>query len=122
MAKIEKDKIVTGYVTGIEPYGIFVNLDEYYDGLIHISEVSSDFVRNIFDYATIGETLKMKVIDVNEKSHQVKLSIKDLDYRIENNKKIIETTHGFKTLESNLPLWINDKIAELNEKMNNSNS
>ena len=36
MTKYEKDKIVLGYVTGIEKYGIFVNLDEYYNGLIHI--------------------------------------------------------------------------------------
>ena len=117
MAKYEKDKIVTGYVTGIEPYGIFVNLDDHYDGLIHISEISSNFVRNIFDYATIGEAIKMKVIEVNEKSHHVKLSIKDMEYRDNNNKKIEETLHGFKTLESKLPIWINDKIAEINKNI-----
>ena len=36
MAKYEKDKIVTGYVTGIEPYGIFVSLDDYYNGLFQM--------------------------------------------------------------------------------------
>lgn len=87
MSKYEKDKVVTGYVTGIEKYGIFVNLDEYYSGLIHISEISPSFVRNVNDYVNIGETIKMKVVSVNEKNHQVKLSIKNIDYRISEKKE-----------------------------------
>ena len=51
-------KIVTGKVTGIEKYGIFVNLDDYYSGLVHISEISDSFVRNIDDYVNIGEYIK----------------------------------------------------------------
>lgn len=119
MTKYEKDKIVTGYVTGIEKYGIFVNLDEYYSGLIHISEISTGFVRNVSEYVNIGETIKMKVMSVNEKNHQVKLSIKNLDYRIGKKKrtKIVETEHGFNTLKSNLPIWINDKINEFEDEI-----
>ena len=44
MTKYERDKTVIGCVTGIESYGIFVSLDDNYTGLIHISEISSDFV------------------------------------------------------------------------------
>ena len=47
MAKYKIGDIVQGCVTGIEKYGVFVNLDEYYTGLIHISEVSDLYVRNI---------------------------------------------------------------------------
>ena len=57
MSKYEKGEIVLGCVTGIEKYGIFVNLDEYYSGLIHISEVSSSFVRYIHDFVKLGETI-----------------------------------------------------------------
>jgi len=114
MSKYEKDKIVTGYVTGTEKYGIFVNLDEYYSGLIHISEISPNFVRDVNDYVDIGETIKMRVIDIDEKNHQVKLSIKNVDYRIGKKKrtKIIETIHGFTTLKEKLPEWIDSKIKE----------
>ena len=100
MSKYKNGEIVFGCVTGIEKYGIFVNLDEYYSGLIHISEVSSAFVRNIHDYVKVGETIKVKVLEEDEKSHQVKLSIKDFDYRIGKKKieKIQETEHGFSTL------------------------
>ncbi len=116
MIKYEKDKIVIGYVTGIESYGIFVSLENNYNGLIHISEISSDYVRNISDYAAIGEKLKMKVIGINEKKHQLKLSIKDIEYRLDNSGKIEETFHGFNTLKEKLPIWIEEKTKELNEK------
>ena len=81
MTKYEKDEVVIGYVTGIEKYGIFVNLDEYYNGLIHISEISPNFVRNVNDYVNIGETIKMRILSVDEKNHKVKLSIKNLNYK-----------------------------------------
>ena len=115
MDKFVKDKIVTGYVTGIESYGIFVSLDDYYDGLIHISEISDDYVRNISDYVVIGEKINTKIIGIDEKKHQLKLSIKDLDYRMDKGNKIEETTHGFDTLKSNLPLWIKEKIDEISK-------
>ncbi len=116
MKKYEKDKIVEGNVTGIEPYGIFIDLGDDYEGLIHISEISSDFVRNVSDYARIGETLKVRVIDVNEKKHHVRLSIKNLNYRCGNNMSIEETEHGFETLKKNLEVWKNDKINEIENK------
>ncbi len=114
MTKFEKDEIVTGYVTGIEPYGIFVNLDDYYSGLIHISEISSDFVKNISDYATIGETINMKVLEVDEKTHHIKLSIKDIDYRCDKTGKIVETKNGFNTLRDMVPIWTKQGIERIN--------
>ena len=118
MSKYKTGEIVFGCVTGIEKYGIFVNLDEYYSGLIHISEVSSAFVRNIHDYVKVGETIKVKVLEEDEKAHQVKLSIKDFDYRIGKKKieKIQETEHGFTTLESKLGDWIEEKYKEITKK------
>ena len=118
MSKYKTGEIVLGCVTGIEKYGIFVNLDEYYSGLIHISEVSSAFVRNIHDYVKVGETIKVKVLEEDEKSHQVKLSIKDFDYRMGKKKteKIQETKHGFSTLKASLNDWIEQKYNEIIKK------
>ena len=118
MTKYEKGKVVTGYVTGIEKYGIFVGLDEYYSGLVHISEISNGFVRNINDYVNVGETIKVKILDSDEDSFQVKLSIKDIDYRMNRRKrnKIIETESGFSSLEENLDQWMQEKQKELNQE------
>jgi predicted RNA-binding protein with RPS1 domain len=115
--KYERGKIVKCNVTGIEKYGIFVNLDNYYSGLIHISEISDGFVRNINDYAKIGETIYAKVIDVDELTSHVRLSIKDIDYRIEGNRRettrIKEVGTGFDGLKHNRDVWIKEKLKEL---------
>ena len=77
MSKYKVGSVVEGTVTGIESYGVFISLDEFYNGLIHISEISNGFVKNINDFVTLGETIKVKVVEVDEDLGQVKLSIKD---------------------------------------------
>lgn len=118
MLKYDKGKIVTGQVTGIEKYGIFVSLDEFYSGLIHISEISDGFVKNINDFVNIGETIKAKVVETDEDNYHVKLSIKNMRYKIKRRNFIPlkETKKGFMPLEENLPTWIDMKINELNSK------
>lgn len=117
MTNYKKDCIVKGSVTGIEKYGIFVNLDNYYSGLIHISEISNGFVNDINEFVKIGETIYVKVIDVDETNNQVKLSIKDIDYKIEEPTKevfkIKEVGTGFTILEKSRDLWINEKIEKV---------
>ena len=118
MQKYEKGKIVTGCVTGIEKYGIFVGLDEFYSGLIHISEISSNFVRNVCDYVTIGETIRVRIMDVDKENYHVRLSIRDLDYRVnmKNRSKVVEIGGGFLPLQKRLDGWISDKIKEISKK------
>ena len=117
MTNFEKDEIITGVVTGIKPYGIFVSINEEYNGLIHISEMSTEFVKNVADYAYIGETIKSKVLSVDHKNHKIKLSIKNIEYKNDNNDKIVETIHGFETLKKKLPEWISDKISEIDKNV-----
>ena len=81
MTKYKKGSIIEGSVTGIENYGVFVNLDDYYSGLIHISEISHGFVKDVSNYVNLGDTIRVKVVEVDDNSCHVKLSIKDIDYR-----------------------------------------
>ena len=117
MNKYKVGDIVTGCITGIEKYGFFVNIDNEYSGLIHISEISNNYVRNINDYARIGEIIQAKVIEVPRHNH-IKLSIKDIDYRISKRKirKIEETSKAFSTLTIMLNQWIEEKMYEINQK------
>lgn len=116
--KYEKGNIVTGCVTGIEKYGIFVSLDNYYSGLIHISEISESFVRNINDYVNIGETINVKILDVNDNDFHLKLSIKNIDYRINKKRRtnIVEVGSGFGVLRDRLDDWISVKEKEILSK------
>lgn len=114
-----KGMIVKGCVTGIEKYGIFVGLDDCYTGLIHISEISDSFVRNIEDYVDVGEIINVEIIELDDCHSRAKLSIKNIDYRINKKKKtkIVEVGSGFGCLRNKLDNWI--KIAEVkkSEKM-----
>lgn len=115
MAQYKVGKIVKGNITGVEKYGIFVNLDNFYSGLIHISEISNDFVKNPKDYGEVGETIYVKIIEIDEATSHMKLSIKDIDYRICQKKhtKIKEVGTGFMPLLNNMDSWINEKIEEM---------
>lgn len=117
MTKYKKGKIVTATVSGIESYGIFVSLDEYYSGLIHISEISRGFVKDINDFVKIGEIINVEILDIDEEQSQLKLSIKNIKYKKSEKtakRKIRETPLGFTTLEHKLPIWIKESLKKLN--------
>lgn len=121
MEKYAEGNLVKGTVTGIEPYGIFISLDDYYSGLIHISEISHNFVKDINSFVKIGDVINSEIIGIDEENNHLKLSIKNINYKIKKpraKRKIVETKQGFRTLAHNLPLWIDKKIKI---KENNSN-
>lgn len=115
MTKYKKGRVVCGLVTGIESYGIFVSLDEFYNGLIHISEAANGFVKDLNEIVYIGETIYAKVLDVDEENFHVKLSLKDVEYRPLKKKrlKITETEQGFNQLKEQLDGWIDKKMKEI---------
>lgn len=116
MTKYKKGKIVRGTVTGIETYGVFVSFDEYYSGLIHISEMSYGFVKDIHDYVQIGDVIYVEIIEVDDQSFHLKLSIKNVNYKqkyVARKKRIVETSRGFKTLEYKLPFWIKESLDKM---------
>ena len=117
MSKFMKGRIIRGTVSGIESYGVFVSCDDYYTGLIHISEISHGFVKNITDFVNIGDIIFVEILDVDEELGHLKLSIKNIDYKKKvsiKKKKINETSLGFKTLEYKLPIWIDEALKKIN--------
>ena len=88
MGKYQKGKIVQGVVTGIETYGAFVSFDEFYSGLIHISEISHGFVKNINEFVNIGDIINTEILDVDDTLFQLKLSIKNINYKNVKNGQI----------------------------------
>ncbi len=117
MAQLQVGDILEVMVTGITGYGIFVRYNEEYTGLIHISEISNYFVKNIADYVSVGESILCEVVEVEEGSKHLKLSIKNINYKlVPKYGKIKDTKDGFKALQMKLPVWIREKLAELNEE------
>ena len=110
--------VINCTVCGIENYGIFIRTEDDYTGLIHISEISSDFVRNVSDYAKVGEKIKCQVLEVNDDLKQLKLTIKHLNFKEGySREEISKLDSGFDTLKEMLPKWIEEKKNnELNVK------
>ena len=73
--QIEVGSKLHGKVTGIAPFGAFVELEVGKTGLVHISEVSSEYVEDISKHLTSGQEVKVKVISV-EPDGKISLSIK----------------------------------------------
>ncbi len=67
--------IVEGTVTGITNFGAFVQLPEGKSGLVHISEISHDYVEKVADYLKKGEKIKVKVLSIS-KDNKISLSIR----------------------------------------------
>ena len=112
ITKFKKGDIVKGKVSGVTEYGIFVKINEQYSGLIHKSHISEKFVKSPSKYAKDGDVINVEILDIDEKNYKMKLSIKNIRYRDKFfiDRRIIETKHGFNTLKSNLPIWIEKNL------------
>lgn len=72
---LEIGSIVEGKVSGITGFGAFVDLPEKKTGLVHISEIARDYVKDIHEHLTVGQTVKVKVLTM-EPGGKISLSIK----------------------------------------------
>lgn len=83
---IEVGSKLQGKVTGITNFGAFVELPEGSTGLVHISEVADNYVKDINDHLKVGDEVEVKVINV-EKDGKIGLSIKKAKERSEQPKQ-----------------------------------
>lgn len=120
MNSINVGNIVKGQITGVTPYGVFVSLEDDYSGLVHISEVSDKFVKDLPMLFNIGDIINVKILEIDEDKREVKLSIKKIDYKVEESlSRIPETGSGFGLLEKNLGKWTASKLKEISKNKKN---
>jgi len=67
--------VVSGKVSSVMPFGAFVSLPDNKSGLVHISEITSEYIENINDYIKVGDTVEVKVLTI-DKQGKISLSIK----------------------------------------------
>jgi small subunit ribosomal protein S1 len=68
--------LVSGAVTRITNFGAFVQLEEGVEGLIHISQLSSQRVRTVADVVKVGDVIQLRVLSVDPAQHRISLSLK----------------------------------------------
>lgn len=68
-------RVYTGRVTGIKPYGAFVDLGSRRSGLVHIREIANHFVQSVDDELQIGQTVRVRVLDIKQEGRKEKISL-----------------------------------------------
>lgn len=69
------DKVYTGKVTNIQPYGAFVDLGNHHSGLVYISEIANRHIHSVSDELQIGQTVRVKVLDIKWEGGKEKISL-----------------------------------------------
>ena len=119
--KYESGQIHEGMVTGIQPYGAFISFPNGQHGLVHISEISNDFIKDVSKVSKVGDIIYAKILDVDNTSKHLKLSIKATLPKTRYKSNYIKQKNDnkfsdFTPLEQRLNNWI---IEQLKEKRNN---
>lgn len=112
-------RVVEGTITGIQPYGAFVAFDDGMTGLIHISEISDGYVKDINRFVSVNEKVTVKIVDYDNATKQARLSLKALQqpsYRKMKHKKrqaqLPKMELGFKSIEEKLDYWVSTTLKE----------
>ena len=69
-------KVVDGTVTNVKNFGAFVKLENGEEGLVHISEIAYEFVKDINQFVAPGDTVQVKVVNRNPQNNKLELSMK----------------------------------------------
>ncbi|MEX3747208.1 MULTISPECIES: S1 domain-containing post-transcriptional regulator GSP13 [Lysinibacillus] len=117
--KYELGDVLNGKVTGIQPYGAFVALDEDTQGLVHISEITYGFVKDVSEFLSVGQEVEVKILEIDEEAEKISLSIRALQERPATLRKkdapprkslqdrVDESdANGFNSLKDKLQDWI----------------
>ena len=77
--RYEVGKEITGTVTNVTDFGVFVELEEGIEGLVHVSEISKEKIKTPVGQFEVGQVLTAKVMNINSDERRIGLSIKRLD-------------------------------------------
>jgi small subunit ribosomal protein S1 len=86
--EIEPDMIVKGKVVRLEAYGAFVDIGAERPGMVHVSELAHGYIKTPNEIVKEGDEVEAKVLDVNRKKKQIKLSMKALEPEVEEFKPV----------------------------------
>ena len=76
MKDLKPGMVLTGTVRNVIDFGVFVDIGVHQDGLVHISQVSDRFIRHPSEAVSVGDVVKVVVLDVDEKKKRISLSMK----------------------------------------------
>lgn len=116
-------EVVKGKIVGIKPYAFFMEFENHATGLLHISELSDKYVKDIEIYGKIGDELNVKILTIDAKDGFMRVSFKQVPENLENLQKndvkfkeISANPEEFKLIQEQLPNWINETLKKMEDK------
>lgn len=121
--KYQIGDLIIGKITSVKPYALFLTFDNGSNGLLHISELSDSYIRDIEKYGSVGDEIKVKVIAIDDVNGFLRVSYKKVpeEERFSthvNEARIYleEKEKDFSELEKKLPIWIEETLKKVKEK------
>ena len=96
-ARYQAGQLVTGTVTKITNFGVFVGLEDGLEGLLHISELADHKVENAEDVVKVGDEIEVKILRVDTEERKIGLSRKRVEWAEEDESPPTEVTEQEKT-------------------------
>ena len=76
MKDLKPGMVLTGTVRNVIDFGVFVDIGVHQDGLVHISQISDKFIKHPSEVVSVGDVVKVAVLEVDEKKKRISLSMK----------------------------------------------
>ncbi len=104
--------VLEGTVKRLTSFGAFVEVFPGVEGLVHISQISHKHIATPHEVLTEGDTIQVKVLDVNPEDHRIALSIKALEEKPESEEKVQSATDTYEDSEENTGFTMGDILGE----------
>jgi ribosomal protein S1 len=78
LAELKEGSIVSGKVTNITPFGVFININAVCDGLVHISQLADEYVESPEQVVALHDKVDVRILKVDSKKRRISLSMKNL--------------------------------------------
>ena len=114
--------LVIGKVENVKPYVVFLSFPNGTRGLLHISEISDSFIKDIEKFLSEGDEVKVKVLNIDESNGFMRVSLKQVSqeerfstHKNVKRKKVENSEEDFAPLLERLPSWIEHTLEKAKE-------
>ena len=106
--KYQVGQLIVGKVYNVKPYALFMSFDDGVTGLLHISEISDSFIRDIEKYGSVGDEIKVKILSIDKDNGFLRVSYKQVPP---------EEMYSSHTNQRRMPTTSEDEFLPLKEKL-----
>lgn len=121
----EIGELIIGKVENVKPYALFLSFEDGSKGLLHISEISDSYIRDIEKFGTVGDELKVKVLSIDQHNGFLRVSLKQVPEEEQfsthdNNERRIPVVDesSFNDLKEHLDDWIEETLSKAKGEKN----